>query len=102
MGKKRVFTKMLPSDSEKMPAIRVEFRGKYQVDYHSLNKIANEDFETSGTALSRLVLHEWIRDYQRKKREGKPTGTQQMVMILKGEWVAPSKKSRKKESENAG
>lgn len=99
MTRTRVFTKMLPGDSPKMPAIRIEFRGKYQVDYFSVNKIAKEDFENStGTSLARLILHEWLMDYQRRKREGRGlAGNQQMVMILSGERESASKKKSKKE-----
>lgn len=85
MPRTRVFTRMVPNDAERKPAIRVEFNGKYQVEYFSLRKIAEEDFGTSQTALSRLILSEWARAYREKKAAGKPLGVQQMVMILKGE-----------------
>jgi hypothetical protein len=92
MPRTRVFTKMVARDAERKPAIRVEFNGKYQVDYFSIRKIAEEDFGTSQTALSRLILSEWVKEYREKKAAGKPLGVQQMVMILRGE--KPPKKEK--------
>ncbi|HEX6827178.1 MAG TPA: hypothetical protein VF077_12745 [Nitrospiraceae bacterium] len=92
MPRTRVFTRMVPNDADRKPAIRVEFNGKYQVEYFSIRKIAEEDFGTSQTALSRLILCEWARQYREKKAAGKPLGVQQMVMILRGE--KPPKKEK--------
>jgi hypothetical protein len=86
---------MLPKDAKYMPAIRITFTGKDQSDYFSLNKIATEDFETNQTALARLIITEWLRDYREKKKAGKSTGTQQMVMILRGEKPKPKAKAGK-------
>lgn len=97
MSKTRVFTKMVSGDSPRMPAIRIAFKGKYQVDYFSLNKIAAEDFETAGTTLGRQVIHEWILNYRRKKEEGKPTGAEQMSMILRADRESAFKRKAKKE-----
>ena len=92
MPRTRVFTRPVNKEAKYQPAIRVEFAGKYQVDYFSLRKIAEEDFETSQTALARLILSEWARVYRENKAAGKPLGVQQMVMILRGE--KPPKKEK--------
>lgn len=90
MARTRVFNKPVTKDAKYKPAVRIVFAGKYQSDYFSLNKIANEDFETNQTNLARIIICEFLKDYREKKKAGKPTGTQQMVMILRGE-KAPKK-----------
>lgn len=92
MARTRVFTQMVSKDAKYKPAVRIVFTGKDQADYFSLNKIAKEDFETNQTNLARLIICEWLREYREKKKAGKPTGTQQMIMILKGE--KPKKKEK--------
>ena len=100
MARTRVFTKMVPGDSESMPAIRIEFKGKYQVDYFSLRKVAEEDFETNQTMLARLILHDWLLAW----REGKIKGpsVQQMNMILRKDRGAILQKPKKKGTKDDG
>jgi len=93
MARPRVFTQMVPKDAKYKPAVRIEFFGKYQADYFSLNKIAKEDFDTNQTALARQIICDFLRIYREKKAAGRPTGTQQMAMILRGE--TPKKKEKK-------
>lgn len=85
MARPRVFTKMVTSEAKYQPAVRITFKGKDQSDYFSLNKIAKEDFETNQTALARLIICEWLKKYRENKKAGRPTGTQQMTMILRGQ-----------------
>lgn len=97
MARTRVFTKMVPADAKYMPAIRIQFKGKYQAEYFSLRKIAEEDFQSNQTALGRLIICDWLKDYRERKAAGRPTGTQQMVMILAAEREKANKKPKKKD-----
>ena len=95
MPRPRTFKNMVPKESERQPAIRIEFRGKFQAEYFSLNKIAVEDFEMSQTALARCILVDWVKQYRESKKAGKVGGYQQMVLILKGAKQAPGKDKAK-------
>lgn len=75
---------MVSKESKRQPAIRIDFKGKFQADYFSLNKIAVEDFMTNQTALARQILSDWVKQYREAKAGGKVGGYQQMVLILKG------------------
>lgn len=92
MPRTRVFTRMVGADAKYQPAVRIEFKGKYQSDYFSLKKFAEEDFGTTQTALARLIICEKLKEMRERKKDGKPIATQQMVMILRGE--KPPKKEK--------
>lgn len=95
MARKRVFTKMVSNDSESFPAIRVTFKGKFQSDYFSLAKIGSENFDgMNQTALSRLVLHEFVKNFQMLKRTGQDDRISQLQLNLSVEDSKP--KSPKK------
>lgn len=85
MSRTRVFTKMVGSDAKYQPAVRIVFKGKDQSDYFSLKKIAEDDFDVTQTALGRLIICDWLRNYRDIKKAGHSAKAQQMVMILKGE-----------------
>lgn len=87
MGRKRTFTKMVSGESERQPAVRITFKGKYQHDYFTLANAADEMSEICGepvtqTHLGRLIISDWLKLWREKRAKG--TGTQQMVMILAG------------------
>jgi hypothetical protein len=90
---------MVGADAKYMPAVRIEFKGKRQSDYFSLKKFAEEDFNTTQTALARLIICDKLKEMREKKKEGKPIATQQMVMILAAEREKAAKRPKKKEIE---
>lgn len=79
MSRKIVFTE--PVDGGE-PAVQVKFKGKYQVDYFALRKIAEGDFTMKQTQLARMILSEWVAFY---RAAGKVAGekrrmSEQLVM----------------------
>lgn len=99
MSRTRVFTKMVAADAKYQPAVRIVFKGKYQSDYFSLKKIAEEDFDTNQTDLGRKILCDWLNQYREHKKNGDAKKSQQMVLILRnGRKKLPSKKG----AENVG
>jgi hypothetical protein len=48
------------------PAVRVEFKGKYQEMYFSLRNIAEVEFGIRQTQLARMILCEWVSLYESK------------------------------------
>lgn len=98
MSKKRVFTKMVSKDAKYQPAIRVEFRGRFQSDYFSLKKTAETDFDgLTQTGLARLIICDWLKKYRDSKENGVGPKTQQMVMILTGTRDGVKQKKEEKE-----
>jgi hypothetical protein len=73
MGKKRVFTKMVKKDAPRQPAVRIPFKGKFQVDYFTLIKAAEERGETQ-TGLARLIISDWLKLW--RDRKGDPSARQ--------------------------
>lgn len=84
---------MVGKDAKYQPAVRIVFKGKDQSDYFSLKKTAEEDFETTQTALGRLIICDWLKMYRDLKKAGHAKKAQQMVMILKGEKKGASPES---------
>ena len=83
MPRPRVFTQMVSKDAKYQPAIRIEFAGKYQSDYFSLRKIAENDFETTQTNLGRLIICDWLRLYRERLKEKGGLPADQMGLDLK-------------------
>lgn len=99
MSRTRVFTKMVAADAKYQPAVRIVFKGKYQSDYFSLKKIAEEDFDTNQTDLGRKILCDWLNQYREHKKNGDTKKSQQMVLILRD---GRKKLLSKKGAENVG
>lgn len=81
MPRPRKYTKMM-AKGEGIPAIRIAFPGKDQVDYLALHRIAKEDFQgMRGATLVRLILKEWVTLYRSHAPKG-AAGVQQMTMLM--------------------
>ncbi len=93
MSGKRVFTKMV-AKGEKMPAVRVGFSGKHQIDYLALRKVAEEDFNVKQTTLCRMILCDWMKIYREKKAKGVMPARQ--MSMLSGGGKKPASKERVK------
>lgn len=93
MGKKRVFTKMVPADAKYQPAVRIQFKGKHQSDYFSLKKIAEEEFSTNQTNLGRLIICEWLNNFRTARKNGADGKVKQMVLNLSGGKTAKKEKA---------
>lgn len=97
MSGKRVFVRPVSKEAKYKPAVRVEFGGKWQADYFSIRKIAEEDFDVKQATLCRLILADWAKMYRINKEAGNHKKNQQMVMILK-----QSRPSATKQTATAG
>ena len=64
------------------PAIRVEFREKFQEVYFSLRNIAEMDFKNRQTKLARMILCDWVAFYETRLGAAKSRMVEQLKLTF--------------------
>lgn len=93
MAKPRIF-KGIRSKGNGSPAIRVAFTGKDQLAFYDLLKIAENDFDLTQTALARLVLMDWVKNFEMKRKESREKAVQIVLDLEAANSKAITKKVR--------
>ena len=84
MTRKRMFHRPVSKGAKKLPAIRITFRGVNQLDYFALRKIAEKEdgFNTTQTNLARMIISDWVRDWEAKDTKKKEVLVRQLGLNL--------------------
>lgn len=95
MGRKRSYT-AIRRKGEGIPALRIIFPGAFQMDFLAVHKIAKEEFEMTGTELSRQIISDWVKK-RREMRKRQKDKEKQLTMPLRTPKKRPAKGPEKKE-----